>query len=157
MAPPVEPFLGRDARHEDLMTRQGGDHDVGPAHGKPVILLYGWPFGPVGSYVDAAPALARRGYRCYIPCLRGHEETHFLRYGRGGRAGGVVEAPWPERCPQERPDAFMSAVLESTPWGDDSHLPFVTCLTGDEREGMLRLVLGDTQDAVHDRRSGARS
>ncbi|WP_420031626.1 alpha/beta fold hydrolase [Streptomyces sp. cg28] len=54
-------------------------HDVGPAHGTPVILLHGWPFSPVGSYAEAAPALARRGYRCYIPYLRGHGETRFLR------------------------------------------------------------------------------
>lgn len=54
-------------------------HDVGPAHGKPVVLLHGWPFSPVGSYAEVAPALARRGYRCYIPYLRGHGETRFLR------------------------------------------------------------------------------
>ncbi|MFJ8825289.1 alpha/beta fold hydrolase [Streptomyces sp. NPDC102467] len=54
-------------------------HDVGPGHGKPVILLHGWPFSPVGSYAEVAPALARRGYRCYIPYLRGHGQTRFLR------------------------------------------------------------------------------
>ncbi|AKN72733.1 alpha/beta hydrolase [Streptomyces sp. PBH53] len=53
-------------------------HAVGPAGGKPVILLHGWPFSPVGSYAEVAPALARRGYRCYIPYLRGHGETRFL-------------------------------------------------------------------------------
>ncbi|MFE6888465.1 alpha/beta fold hydrolase [Streptomyces sp. NPDC057694] len=53
-------------------------HDVGPAHGTPVILLHGWPFSPAGSYAEVAPALARRGYRCYIPYLRGHGETRFL-------------------------------------------------------------------------------
>ncbi|MFF4837780.1 alpha/beta fold hydrolase [Streptomyces sp. NPDC001315] len=52
-------------------------HDVGPAHGRPVLLLHGWPFSPVGSYAEVAPALARRGYRCYIPYLRGHGETRF--------------------------------------------------------------------------------
>ncbi|MFD9902678.1 alpha/beta fold hydrolase [Streptomyces sp. NPDC059063] len=54
-------------------------HDVGPADGKPVILLHGWPFSPVGSYAEVAPALARRGYRCYLPYLRGHGQTRFLR------------------------------------------------------------------------------
>ncbi|MET7695200.1 alpha/beta hydrolase [Streptomyces sp. NPDC005483] len=54
-------------------------HDVGPAHGKPVILLHGWPFSPVGSYAEVAPVLARRGHRCFIPYLRGHGETRFLR------------------------------------------------------------------------------
>ncbi|MFJ7497286.1 alpha/beta fold hydrolase [Streptomyces sp. NPDC097727] len=56
-------------------------HEVGPTGGKPVILLHGWPFSPVGSYAEVAPALARRGYRCYIPYLRGHGETRFLREG----------------------------------------------------------------------------
>ncbi len=54
-------------------------HDVGPAGGVPVILLHGWPFSPAGSYAEVAPALAARGYRCYIPYLRGHGETSFLR------------------------------------------------------------------------------
>lgn len=53
-------------------------HDVGPLHGRPVILLHGWPFSPVGSYAEMAPVLARRGYRCYVPYLRGHGETRFL-------------------------------------------------------------------------------
>ncbi|MVO85398.1 alpha/beta fold hydrolase [Streptomyces sp. p1417] len=54
-------------------------HDVGPTRGKPVILLHGWPFSPVGSYREVASALALRGYRCYIPYLRGHGRTRFLR------------------------------------------------------------------------------
>ncbi|MEV0440481.1 alpha/beta hydrolase [Streptomyces spectabilis] len=56
-------------------------HDVGPARGEPVILLHGWPFSPVGSFAEVAPALARRGYRCYLPYLRGHGQTRFLRDG----------------------------------------------------------------------------
>nr|WP_199818922.1 alpha/beta hydrolase [Streptomyces sp. NRRL B-1347] len=56
-------------------------HDVGPARGTPVILLHGWPFSPVGSYAEVAPALARRGYRCYVPYLRGHGQTRFLHQG----------------------------------------------------------------------------
>ncbi|MFE3904849.1 alpha/beta fold hydrolase [Streptomyces sp. NPDC059153] len=31
-------------------------HDVGPAHGKPVILLHGWLFSPVSSYAEVAPS-----------------------------------------------------------------------------------------------------
>ncbi|MEV5607452.1 alpha/beta hydrolase [Streptomyces sp. NPDC052225] len=52
-------------------------HDVGPARGRPVVLLHGWPFSPVGSYAEVAETLARRGHRCYIPYLRGHGETRF--------------------------------------------------------------------------------
>ncbi|MEB3962348.1 alpha/beta hydrolase [Streptomyces kunmingensis] len=54
-------------------------HVVGPADGVPVILLHGWPFSPVGSYAEVAPPLADRGFRCYIPYLRGHGETTFRR------------------------------------------------------------------------------
>ncbi|MHC3426662.1 alpha/beta fold hydrolase [Streptomyces sp. DT18] len=61
-------------------------HDIGPAHGTPVVLLHGWPFDPVGSYGAVAPALARRGYRCYVPYLRGHGETRF-RHAHTPRSG----------------------------------------------------------------------
>nr|WP_239096239.1 alpha/beta hydrolase [Streptomyces sp. SID11385] len=61
-------------------------HEVGPADGRPVVLLHGWPFDPVGSYGAVAPALARRGYRCYVPYLRGHGETRF-RHARTFRSG----------------------------------------------------------------------
>ncbi|WP_030186721.1 alpha/beta fold hydrolase [Streptomyces violaceorubidus] len=54
-------------------------HVTGPAGGTPVILLHGWPFSPVGSYREVAAALAPRGYRCYVPYLRGHGRTRFLR------------------------------------------------------------------------------
>ncbi|MEV0850690.1 alpha/beta hydrolase [Streptomyces sp. NPDC049954] len=56
-------------------------HDLGPADGTPVVLSHGWPFDPVGSYAEVAPALARRGYRCLVPYLRGHGETVFRRPG----------------------------------------------------------------------------
>ncbi len=56
-------------------------HEVGPADGTPVILLHGWPFDPVGSYTEVVAELAPRGYRCYVPYLRGHGETRFLTTG----------------------------------------------------------------------------
>ncbi|GEC02759.1 hypothetical protein SSP24_04140 [Streptomyces spinoverrucosus] len=74
----IAPDLG-PVRHTRTDVLDIAYHDVGPAHGKPVILLHGWPFSPVGSYAEVAPALARRGYRCYIPYLRGHGETRLLR------------------------------------------------------------------------------
>ncbi|MCD7443518.1 alpha/beta hydrolase [Streptomyces lincolnensis] len=74
----IAPDLG-PVRHTRTDVLDIAYHDVGPSHGTPVILLHGWPFSPVGSYAEVAPALARRGYRCYIPYLRGHGETRFLR------------------------------------------------------------------------------
>jgi pimeloyl-ACP methyl ester carboxylesterase len=51
--------------------------EVGPADGRPVILLHGWPYD-IHSYVDVAPLLAARGYRVIVPHLRGYGTTRFL-------------------------------------------------------------------------------
>jgi len=51
--------------------------DVGPASGKPVILLHGWPYD-IHAFVDVAPPLASAGYRVIIPYLRGYGTTTFL-------------------------------------------------------------------------------
>ena len=50
--------------------------EAGPAGGKPVVLLHGWPYD-IYSYVDVAPALAARGYRVIVPFLRGYGATRF--------------------------------------------------------------------------------
>ncbi|MBE1162267.1 alpha/beta fold hydrolase [Dyella acidiphila] len=49
----------------------------GPADGKPVLLLHGWPYD-IYSFVDVAPILAAAGYRVIIPYLRGYGDTRFL-------------------------------------------------------------------------------
>ncbi|GLQ50506.1 alpha/beta fold hydrolase [Dyella flava] len=49
----------------------------GPANGKPVLLLHGWPYD-IYSFVDVAPILAAAGYRVIIPYLRGYGGTSFL-------------------------------------------------------------------------------
>src|ERR1700683_2456845 len=54
-----------------------GYAEAGPANGKPVILLHGWPYD-IHSFVDVAPLLARAGYRVIVPYLRGYGTTHFL-------------------------------------------------------------------------------
>ena len=54
-----------------------GYADVGPANGRPVILLHGWPYD-IHSYVDVAPLLASKGYRVIVPFLRGYGTTRFL-------------------------------------------------------------------------------
>jgi pimeloyl-ACP methyl ester carboxylesterase len=51
--------------------------EVGPAQGRPVILLHGWPYD-IYSYVDVAPRLASAGYRVIVPYLRGYGTTRFL-------------------------------------------------------------------------------
>jgi pimeloyl-ACP methyl ester carboxylesterase len=54
-----------------------GYAEAGPATGRPVILLHGWPYD-IHSYVDVAPLLASAGYRVVIPYLRGYGPTRFL-------------------------------------------------------------------------------
>ena len=58
-----------------------GYAEVGPANGRPVILLHGWPYD-IHSYADVAPLLSAKGYRVIIPHLRGHGTTSFFRATR---------------------------------------------------------------------------
>lgn len=51
--------------------------DAGPAEGRPVILLHGFPYD-IHSFVEVAPLLAERGYRVIVPYMRGHGATTFL-------------------------------------------------------------------------------
>jgi pimeloyl-ACP methyl ester carboxylesterase len=53
-----------------------GYAEAGPAGGKPVILLHGWPYD-IHTYVDVAPLLAASGYRVIVPYLRGYGTTRF--------------------------------------------------------------------------------
>jgi pimeloyl-ACP methyl ester carboxylesterase len=68
-----------------------GYAEVGPAGGKPVILLHGWPYD-IHSYVDVAPLLASAGYRVIVPYLRGYGSTSFLSSGtfRNGQQAVVA-------------------------------------------------------------------
>jgi len=54
-----------------------GYAEAGPAAGRPVILLHGWPYD-IQSFVDVAPLLATAGYRVIVPHLRGYGTTRFL-------------------------------------------------------------------------------
>ena len=54
-----------------------GYAEVGPAGGKPVVLLHGWPYD-IHSFVEVAPLLAAAGYRVIVPYLRGYGSTRFL-------------------------------------------------------------------------------
>ncbi|MFF4763108.1 alpha/beta fold hydrolase [Streptomyces sp. NPDC001292] len=51
--------------------------EMGPAHGRPVLLLHGFPYD-IHSYVEVAPLLASEGYRVIVPYFRGHGSTTFL-------------------------------------------------------------------------------
>jgi pimeloyl-ACP methyl ester carboxylesterase len=66
--------------------------ETGPAGGKPVILLHGWPYD-IYSFVDVAPQLASAGYRVIIPYLRGYGSTTFLSDAtvRNGQPSAIAE------------------------------------------------------------------
>ena len=51
--------------------------EAGPAEGRPVVLLHGWPYD-IYSFVDVAPLLASAGYRVIVPYTRGYGATRFL-------------------------------------------------------------------------------
>jgi pimeloyl-ACP methyl ester carboxylesterase len=53
-----------------------GYADVGPADGKPVLLLHGWPYD-IHAFAEVAPRLAAAGYRAIVPYLRGYGATRF--------------------------------------------------------------------------------
>jgi len=57
-----------------------GYAEAGPANGRAVILLHGWPYD-IHSFVDVAPLLASAGYRVIVPYLRGYGTTRFLSSG----------------------------------------------------------------------------
>lgn len=65
--------------------------EVGPANGKVVVLLHGWPYD-INSFVDVAPLLVSAGYRVIIPHLRGHGTTRFLSdsTARNGQQSAVA-------------------------------------------------------------------
>jgi len=54
-----------------------GYAEAGPADGRAVILLHGWPYD-IHSFVDVAPLLAAAGYKVIVPFLRGYGTTRFL-------------------------------------------------------------------------------
>lgn len=54
-----------------------GYAEAGPANGRPVILMHGFPYD-IHSYVDVAPLLAAAGYRVIVPYFRGYGTTRFL-------------------------------------------------------------------------------
>ena len=54
-----------------------GYAEAGPASGRPVILLHGWPYD-IHAFEEVAPILAAKGYRVIMPYLRGYGTTRFL-------------------------------------------------------------------------------
>jgi len=51
--------------------------DAGPADGKAVLLLHGWPYD-IHSFDAVVPLLTSAGYRTIVPYIRGYGSTRFL-------------------------------------------------------------------------------
>lgn len=51
--------------------------EAGPSDGQPVVLLHGFPYD-AHAYDAVAAHLAKRGFRCFVPFLRGYGATRFL-------------------------------------------------------------------------------
>src|SRR5580700_1415989 len=56
-----------------------GYAETGPADGRPVVLLHGWPYD-IHCFADVAALLAPAGYRVIVPYLRGYGPTSFLSH-----------------------------------------------------------------------------
>ncbi|KAI8660032.1 Epoxide hydrolase [Fusarium sp. Ph1] len=65
-------------RYVNTTRLQVAYYEDGPADGKVVLLLHGWPYD-IHSYAEVAPALVKQGYRVIVPYLRGNGPTTFLR------------------------------------------------------------------------------
>jgi alpha-beta hydrolase superfamily lysophospholipase len=63
-------------RQIDAGVLNVGYAESGPADGRAVVLLHGWPYD-IHSFVDVAPLLAAAGYRVVVPHLRGYGTTRF--------------------------------------------------------------------------------
>ncbi len=88
--------------------------EIGPADGKPVILLHGWPYD-IYSFVDVAPLIAAAGYRVIVPYVRGYGTTRFL----SRRRSATVNRPrWPSDL-VDHMDALKidKAILAGFDWG----------------------------------------
>ncbi|MDF2581758.1 MAG: alpha/beta hydrolase fold protein [Mycobacterium sp.] len=80
-APPVAPPAPAHTLGPVKQIRAGlldvGYVEAGPAGGRPVILLHGWPYD-IHSYADVTADLAAQGFRVIVPFARGFGSTRFL-------------------------------------------------------------------------------
>ena len=76
-APPPKRTSGFGAiKQIDAGLLNVGYVEEGPARGKPVILLHGWPYD-IHAFVDVVPRLVAAGFRVIVPYLRGYGTTRF--------------------------------------------------------------------------------
>ena len=80
-ARPCTPCCGKTPMNALLRTHTSvldvAYEQSGPADGRPIVLLHGWPYD-VRAYDAVAPHLAAAGHRVIVPYLRGYGPTRFL-------------------------------------------------------------------------------
>ena len=94
--------------------------EAGPADGRPVILLHGWPYD-IHSFVDVAPLLAAAGYRVWSPYLRGYGSTRFLRTrpcatGSRRRSRPTSSPSWMRSASRARSSPVSTGALARRTW-----------------------------------------
>jgi pimeloyl-ACP methyl ester carboxylesterase len=90
MKPAASTSLG-PLKQVDAGRLNVGYAEAGPADGRAVILLHGWPYD-IHSYADVTPALASVGYPVIVPFVRGYGTTRFLSDGtpRNGQQAALA-------------------------------------------------------------------
>lgn len=93
---PMASTAGADSPFGALHQVGAGDltiqyADVGPANGRPVILLHGWPYD-IHAFAEVASLLVRARCRVIIPYLRGYGGTVFRAAGsaRNGQQSALA-------------------------------------------------------------------
>ena len=77
-APAGRPLAGfGPLRQVDAGLLNVGYAELGPADGRVVILLHGWPYD-IHSFAEVTPLLAAAGHRVLVPFVRGYGSTRFL-------------------------------------------------------------------------------
>ncbi len=66
-----------DVKQTEAGVLDVGYAELGPAGGRAVILLHGWPYD-IQSFAAVAPVLSTAGYRVIVPYLRGYGSTRFV-------------------------------------------------------------------------------
>lgn len=142
--PCADPFAC--IRQIDAGELNVGYVDAGPADGRVVILLHGWPYD-IHSYTDVLPMLTGAGYRVLVPYLRGFGTTR-LRAADGvpdgePAAGGADVIAFMDALKIDR------AILAGFDWGA-RNAAIVAALWPERVQGLVAVsgyLIGSQQQA----------
>jgi pimeloyl-ACP methyl ester carboxylesterase len=119
--------------------------ELGPASGKPVFLMHGFPYD-IHTYEQVAPMLAAQGCRVIVPYLRGFGATRFLRADTP--RSGEQAALGADLLALMDALAVPSAVLAGYDWGGRAAC-VVAALWPERCAGLLSFNSYNIQDIAH--------